>query len=128
MAGFVVVCIAVPVLLASLTQAATNPVEDAAREKMLRQRGGLDGQMLARVRWRRGGLRSYPQLRSLCPQANRERLAVLLSEVERKESGEERWRQALDGKTLGTSSGSSRGRHSGIEGAATSSAPPARPR
>jgi hypothetical protein len=50
MAGFILVCFGVPALLATLTQAATNPAEDAAREKMLRQRGGLDSQMLAKVR------------------------------------------------------------------------------
>ena len=40
---------------------------------------------------------------------NKRRLGVLLGEVQRGEGGEERWKAALDGRTSGTTSGSSKG-------------------
>lgn len=40
---------------------------------------------------------------------NKRRLGVLLEEVQRGEKGEERWKAALDGRTHGTTSGSSKG-------------------
>ena len=48
-------------------------------------------------------------------QANKERLGVLLAEVQNKTDNEERYRLALDGQTKGTSSGSTRGRYRGHE-------------
>ncbi len=48
-------------------------------------------------------------------QANKERLGVLLSEVEHKTDNEERYRLALDGQTKGTSSGTTRGVFRGHE-------------
>jgi len=72
----------------------TNPEESAAREKVLRQRAGLDNTLMAR--------------------ANKERLGVLLAEARDKTGGEERYRAALDGQTKGTSSGSSRGVYQGV--------------
>lgn len=50
MLAFTCVCFALPAALGLLTMGATNPAEDAAREALLRQRAGLDGTMLARVR------------------------------------------------------------------------------
>ena len=40
---------------------------------------------------------------------NKRRLGMLLGEVQRGEKGEERWKAALDGRTSGTTSGSSKG-------------------
>ena len=48
-------------------------------------------------------------------QANKERLGVLLAEVQNKTDNEERYRLALDGQTKGTSAGSTRGRYRGHE-------------
>jgi len=95
MLGFTACCFGIPCVLGLLTMGFTNPTDSTAREKLLRQRSGLDGQVLARV--------------------NKERLGVLLAEVHDKRPGEERWREALDGRTLGTSSGSSAGVHRGVE-------------
>jgi len=46
-------------------------------------------------------------------QANKERLGVLLAEVQNKTDNEARYRLALDGQTKGTSSGSTRGVYRG---------------
>ena len=40
---------------------------------------------------------------------NKRRLGVLLGEVQRGEKGDERWQAALDGRTSGTTSGTSKG-------------------
>jgi hypothetical protein len=40
---------------------------------------------------------------------NKRRLGVLLGEVQRGEKGDERWKAALDGRTSGTTSGTSKG-------------------
>lgn len=42
---------------------------------------------------------------------------MLLSEVKERRGGEERYKQALQGRTLGTSSGTSSGVRRGIDGA-----------
>lgn len=90
MLGFTALFLGVPLVLGAVVMGATNPEDDARREQYLRQRAGLDGKLLAK--------------------ANKERLGVLLAEVQGKADNEQRYRQALDGKTLGTSSGSTLGR------------------
>ena len=53
-----------------------------------------------------------PRLRSRAlPQqdVNKRRLGVLFDELQRGEKGEDRWKEALDGRTKGTTTGSSQG-------------------
>ena len=64
------------------------------------------------------GARSAPSPSGLLTwrrKANKERLGVLLAEVQNKTDNSERYRLALDGKTRGTSSGSTRGVYRGHE-------------
>jgi hypothetical protein len=63
-------------------QAAGVPQNDL--EAKLRRRMTIDHQVMAR--------------------ANKERLAVLLGEIQRKEGGEDRYKASLDGRSLGTHS------------------------
>ncbi|KAK9816747.1 hypothetical protein WJX72_004525 [[Myrmecia] bisecta] len=84
MSIFGVSCFAVPYGMAKLAMWGTNPENDAAKERLLRERSSLSHQVLAK--------------------ANRERLAVLLGELQRKEGGDERYAAALDGRSLGTHS------------------------
>jgi hypothetical protein len=87
---------------ASATQA-TNPEVEDERRRYMQQRGGLDNQMLAKAR-----VTTRPLLGRPCTglyafacfdvpltrltQANKERLGVLLSEVQNKSGDQERYR------------------------------------
>ena len=51
----------------------------------------------------------FPSFRIAQQDVNKRRLGVLLGEVQRGEKGDERWKAALDGRTSGTTSGSSKG-------------------
>lgn len=93
MLGFTALFIALPCVLGVVVMNATNPEEDAKRQQYLRQRAGLDGKLLAK--------------------ANKERLGVLLSEVESGKDNSQRYKMALDGRTQGTSSGTTLGRMKG---------------
>lgn len=75
----------VPIYLGAQVMGKTNPEDDARKEALLRSRASLDHQMLSR--------------------ANKERLAVLLGEVQNKEQpSDDRYAAALRGETLGTHS------------------------
>lgn len=95
MAAFCALALALPLAAGALVQGATNPADDERLAALVRRRGGLDSEVLAR--------------------ANRERLGALLAEVRdhKAAGGEARYRAALDGRTVGTSSGSSAGVRSG---------------
>lgn len=105
MAGFTVVACAVPYYLGSLVMQGTNSEmrggvheqragePQTPLEEKLRKRMTADHKLMARV--------------------NKERLAVLLGEVQRKEGGDERYAASLDGRSLGTHS---RGTTTGARG------------
>ncbi|KAL6769960.1 hypothetical protein ACKKBG_A33035 [Auxenochlorella protothecoides x Auxenochlorella symbiontica] len=85
---FVGACLSVPYFLAKAVQNSTNnPVQDGELEKKLRAGAGLDSQMLAR--------------------AQKQRLQVLFDELQSPGQGEDRYKAALDGQSLGTSSSGS---------------------
>lgn len=79
------IAIGLPIYLGASVMGRTNPEDDATKEKLLRARSSLDHQVLSRV--------------------NKERLAVLLGEVQNKEaSNDKRYAAALRGESLGTHS------------------------
>jgi len=80
--------VVVPYYVTAGVMGLTNPEQEAERIAELRKRQGLNAQVLASV--------------------NKERLAVLLGEVQNKDTSQERYRQSLDGRTLGTLVGSSK--------------------
>lgn len=80
---------AFPIGLGTLVMSGTNPEVDEAKIAKLRQDAGLDTKIMQDV--------------------NKRRLGVLLDEIQRGDKGEERWKAALDGRTAGTTSGSSKG-------------------
>jgi len=94
MAGFTIFACATPYYLGQLVMQGTNKEMRSQKaegetaktplEEQLRKRMTSDHKMMAR--------------------ANRERLAVLLGEIERKEGGDQRYAASLDGRSLGTHS------------------------
>lgn len=81
LAGFSVICLLGPTLVGNKVMRTTNPNDDKDLEKKLQSRRGIDSQMLAK--------------------AQRDRLQVLLDEIKGGGDGE-RYKAALDGKSLGT--------------------------
>ncbi|KAK9805995.1 hypothetical protein WJX73_002350 [Symbiochloris irregularis] len=63
----------------------TNPEVETEKEKLLQRRATVDNKLMARV--------------------NRERLAVLLSEAQQGDAGNERYAASLRGESLGTHRG-----------------------
>eukprot|EP00884_Botryococcus_braunii_P004288 jgi/Botrbrau1/13860/Bobra.0056s0093.1 len=94
MGGFAVACFGIPYAVGQVVMGSTNPPQQTELESRLRARQTVDHQVLAR--------------------ANKERLAVLLGEAQRKDAAsEERYAAALRGESLGTHS---RGYHCGGQG------------
>lgn len=87
MVAFVGACTAGSVVLGASVQALSNPADDSKRREKLCRSAGLDAQVMGKV--------------------NKERLGVLLDAVKNKSLDEDRYRLALDGRTRGTSSGTS---------------------
>eukprot|EP00271_Cylindrocystis_brebissonii_P001106 TRINITY_DN1136_c0_g2_i2.p1 TRINITY_DN1136_c0_g2~~TRINITY_DN1136_c0_g2_i2.p1 ORF type:complete len:157 (-),score=29.62 TRINITY_DN1136_c0_g2_i2:144-614(-) len=81
-AAFGAVCVVVPWAAAKLTQYATNPMteEEVASRRRELSRGRADGAVMSRV--------------------NKERLGVLLGEIQRHDDTEDRYKAALRGETL----------------------------
>ncbi|CAL8467452.1 g6990 [Coccomyxa elongata] len=98
MATFTVAMVVVPYALGQLVMSGTNPQKETDLERQLRSRATLEHKMLAK--------------------ANRERLAVLLSETEKGNAGDSRYAAALRGESLGTHS---RGTTTGAQGIKESS-------
>ncbi|KAK9909489.1 hypothetical protein WJX75_003089 [Coccomyxa subellipsoidea] len=93
MATFTVAMFVVPYALGKVVMSGTNPEKESGLERQLRSRATLEHKMLAK--------------------ANRERLAVLLSETEKGDAGSTRYAAALRGESLGTHS---RGTTTGAQG------------
>lgn len=83
-AGFGVACFAVPYALGKVVMWGTNPDVDPVREELLRRRQTVHNQVMAK--------------------ANRERLAVLLGEIQERQPGDQRYAAALNGESYGTHS------------------------
>lgn len=85
----IVVGVVIPYIATDALISLTNPEDEASRMKMLQKRQGVEAATMARV--------------------NKARLQTLLTEVQNQDQSQERYQASLDGRTLGTSSGSSSG-------------------
>jgi len=81
--------IIIPIGLGTVIMSYTNPELDEAKLAQLRRGANLDSTVVQDV--------------------NKRRLGVLFDELQRGEKGEDRWKEALDGRTKGTTTGSSQG-------------------